>query len=164
MPYEIMLPFVISNMFGVVFLVLAADKPAVSRLVLSMLFGWAGITNIYVSQATPEVYLEYSDTAWELYVGFINGWFSKHIATTVGMIAVAQLAIAIGLWLKEQWSGLAIIASIIFFLGISPLGIYAAFPFPVIMAIASFFILQKNGQKDLLAHFRNYKKGFEGYT
>src|SRR5687768_3839729 len=138
---NIIQPFIISNLFATIFLVLAYERTTIARLILAVLFWSAGLTNLYVSHDRPEVYLEYSHAASELYARFIQGWFSKHITLSVTLIAVAQLIIATGVCFKEKIANLSATGAIIFFIAISPLGIYAAFPFPVISSIGCLFII-----------------------
>ena len=77
---------------------------------------------------------------------FILGWFSKHIAVTVGFIATCQALIAVSLLMKDLIFKAGTIGAIIFLIAIAPFGVGSGFPCTVIMAIGLFILLKKYNQ------------------
>lgn len=148
--------YIMSNVFAILLLVAAIKRPKLARLLLFLLFAWAFGMNYYVSHNRPEAYLEYADEALPFYKSFINGWFSDHITEMVSLIAFGQAIIALGMLLKGWWLKLACIGAIIFLVGIAPLGLYAGFPFSIIVSIALIFILKKDDH-NFLWKFRSEK-------
>ena len=151
-----LLPYIISNIVGLLFLWAAIKKPPLARLMFVLLFSWACYINYTLSHSKPEFYLDYADASINWYTHFINGWFSNHITIMVTLIAIGQGLIAIGMSLKGWWVKIACIGVIIFLTAISPLGFYAAFPFEVTVALAAWFII-KNDSLDYLWKFRTNK-------
>ncbi|ERM84686.1 hypothetical protein P872_23540 [Rhodonellum psychrophilum GCM71 = DSM 17998] len=109
-----------------------------------LLFGWASWLNFTVAQQNPGDYLAYAELSIPVYRDFINGWFKTNIREMVTIISVCQGLIALGMAFKGIWVKLACIGSIVFFLCISPLGVGAAFPFPLITAFAAYMIIRKD--------------------
>jgi len=136
--------FIISNVIALCLLVTALEAPKTARLLFSVLFAWAGYTNWNYAMQSPQVYLEYANLAFiNLYKEFINGWFSKHIAACIGVIAVCQLLISISLLLKGVVFKIGIIGAIFFLLAIAPLGVGSAFPCTLIMATGLYVLLKR---------------------
>ncbi|QTE38860.1 hypothetical protein J3L18_07280 [Mucilaginibacter gossypii] len=129
-----------SNIIGLLILWSSFRKPWITRLALALLFAWAAWTNYTVCRAHPNTYLGFSRYAFS-YLGFINGWFSLHIIQMVTAIAIGQALIAIGLAYKGIWVTLACAGAIIFFLAITPLGFGSAFPFPLLVAFATWKVI-----------------------
>lgn len=144
-PKTILIAALVSNLAGLLFLLAAIRQPRFARLLFFLLFSWASWTNYTTSHQHPELYLVYAQKSISLYTDFINGWFKLHITVFVSGIAFGQALIAIGMLLKGTWVKLACMGAIIFLLGIAPLGIYAAFPFPLIVAAAAYIISRKDG-------------------
>ena len=144
-----LLPYIISNIIGILFLWVAIKKPPLARLMFVLLFGWACWINYTLSHQQPEVYLDYAKAAIPWYADFINGWFRQHITEMVTLVAIGQGLIAIGMLLKGWWVKLACIGVIIFLIAISPLGLYAAFPFAITVCLAAYFIIKKDSLDDL---------------
>lgn len=140
--YTLYLAYGISNIVGLLLLWAAVKSPKVARLLFSLLFGWACWVNYTTSHARPEFYLSYADHSIGIYADFIRGWFSRHITPVVSTIAVCQGLIAFGLWLRNWPFKLACTGIIVFLLAIAPLGLYAAFPFSLIVSGAAWFMLK----------------------
>lgn len=151
-PY--LLPYIISNISAIIILIFSIYRPKVSRILFLLLFGWASWLNYTVAHQNPEDYLAYADLAVPIYRDFIEGWFKDHIKEMVTLISIGQGLIALGMALNGIWVKLACVGSIIFFLSISPLGIGAAFPFPIITALAAYLIIKK----DNLEYIWKFKK------
>jgi hypothetical protein len=132
------------NVLAIIFLVAAVKWPGIGRLLFFVLFGWACWMNWTTLQKTPEDYLQYADlnfSSW--YVHFIQGWFSKHIAFVVGIIATCQGMIAISMLLKGRIYKIGCIGGIVFLLAIVPFGVGSGFPCTITFAIALFILLNK---------------------
>ena len=135
--------WIISNIIGVLILWAAFKRPKWARLALFLVFAVACWINYTTAQQSPEVYLSYSEYSVQVYQDFINGWFSSNISTMVSLIAIGQGMIAIGMILRGWWVKMACIGAIVFLLAIAPLGVGSGFPFPFVVALAAWFILQK---------------------
>ena len=147
---------------AIIILVSSFFQTKLTRLFFVLLFGWASWLNFKVAHHNPSDYLAYADLAVPLYRDFINGWFKNYIKEMVTMISIGQGLITVGMAFKGILVKLAAIGSIIFFLSISPLGVGAAFPFPLITAFAAYMII-KNDNLDYIWKFKmlNPTKSFE---
>jgi len=154
-PY--LLPYIGSNIAGILFLWAAIKKPPLARLMFVLLFGWAAWVNYTTSHQKPEVYLEYASMSAPWLSGFITGWFSSHITLMVTVISFGQALIAFGMLLKGWWVKLSGMGIIIFLAAIAPLGIGSAFPFSITVSIAAWFIFKKDSH-DYLWNFGKQKK------
>lgn len=135
---------VFSNIVAILQLIAAIKWPHVARFSFFILFAWACVANFYISQKTPEVYLDYAAVTWSsFYRNFINNWFAQHIQVTVGFIATCQGLIAISMLLKGAVLKIGYLGAIFFLLSILPLGLGSAFPCTGIMAAAIFVLLKK---------------------
>lgn len=132
--------FIISNLAGLILLLVALKKPRVARILFSILFGWACWRNYTLAVMNPREYLAYADLAASWYRDFINGWFSRHIGIFVSIIAVFQGMIAAGMLLNDGWVKAACAGAVIFLLSIAPLGVGAAFPFSITVSAAALII------------------------
>src|SRR5688572_16356559 len=140
---DFLLPLIISNIAGMIILFCCWKYPRTGRLLMFLLFMWAGITNWYTSSNSPLVYLDYAKyTVLPLYRDFIEGWFSRHILLMVRVIAIGQLLIGISMFLKGIFFKAGAIGGMIFFVSILPLGVGAGFPFPI-LGIAAFYFLYR---------------------
>ena len=139
-----LIAYTVSNAVAILMLIAAIKWPRVARILFFLLFAWACWANWRFSTESPNVYLEYADSAFlDIYKQFINGWFSQHIPLAVGFIATCQGLIALSMF-DDGWIFKAgCIGGIIFLASILPLGFYAAFPCTLIMAIAMFIMLRK---------------------
>ncbi|MBT8196001.1 MAG: hypothetical protein KJO64_06215, partial [Bacteroidia bacterium] len=115
-----------------------------SRLLYILLFGWASVTNAITAIKTPEVYLDYTRFALlPFYNNIINGFFSEHITVVVLTIAFSQLCIVILLFFEHKFLKFALLAGILFFIGIAPLGVGAALPSSLIWAMGLLLLFHK---------------------
>jgi hypothetical protein len=143
-PKTAYIAYIAANLVGLFYLYAAIRLPRVCRLLFFILFGWASWINYTTSHQHPGVYLMYAQKALSVYADFINGWFKQHITVFVSTIAIVQGLIAIAMLLKGIWVKLACIGVIVFLFGIAPLGLYAAFPFSLIVSGAAYFIYKNN--------------------
>ena len=138
----------ISNIVAILQLIAAIKWPRISRLSFFLLFAWASWTNWTTSQHSPQFYLEYADLTWVgWYRDFIKGWFSQHIRSAVGFIAICQGLIAISMLLRGWVFRIGAIGAIIFLIAILPFGVGSGFPCTGIMAAAIFILFKKQDRK-----------------
>ena len=140
-PNELILPVLVSNLLAIGLLILCYKKPRTGVIVWSVLFILAGIFNLFTAVNEPDAYLMYYLWALPPYREFIVGYFAEHTAMIVSSIALGQILIAVGLFIKN-FRVLAIFGAIIFLVCITPLGWGSGFPATLIMAW-SFWILYK---------------------
>lgn len=139
-----LIAYIISNVAALVLLYCASAWPRIGRLLFLLLFGWASWTNWGTALRTPEVYLDYASlTFLDLYRHAIHGWFSQHIVLAVGIIATCQAFIAVSMLLKGWIFKAGAAGAILFLVGIAPLGVGAAFPATLIMALAMGVLMNK---------------------
>lgn len=114
-----------------------------ARVGLVLLFLWAGFVNWTTARDHPEAYLDYARFAWlDFYASFIEGWFATHVRPFVGTIAVLQIVLAGLLASRGLAARIGLAGAITFFVGITPLGIGAGFPFPVVLAFGCHRLLE----------------------
>lgn len=134
--------YVISNIVALLLLFTGWKMPRLSRLLYTLLFLWASITNWETALQSPGIYLGEADlTFFTVYERFITGWFSHHITETVGLIAACQLLIAVCLSLKGVVFNIGAVGAIIFLLAIAPFGVGSAFPCTLLLAIGLFILV-----------------------
>lgn len=140
-----LIAYIISNVAALVLLYCAAAWPRIGRGLFVLLFAWASWTNWGTALNTPEAYLDYAQlTFLDLYREAINGWFSQHILLSVGIIASCQALIAASMLLKGWVFKAGAAGAIVFLVGIAPLGVGAAFPATLIMALAMGVLMNKS--------------------
>lgn len=136
--------YIISNVVAIIMLWATWKNGRTGRFLFFLLFAWASVTNASFALNQPEAYLEYGNMAWlNSYKQFIHGWFSEHIALTVGFVAVSQGLIAVSMWLKGLLLKVGATGAIIFLLAILPLGVGSGAPCTFFMAIGMFLILRR---------------------
>jgi len=141
---DYLVPYIISNVLGLLLIVLSLKTPKISRWFFIVIFLASGIFNLATAANQPDVYLEYGKSAMvPFYKNFIYGTFAENTQLFVSLIAVGQLAIGILLLTKKQLFRFGALGAILFLLAITPLGIGSAFPATFFMAIAMFVLFQK---------------------
>lgn len=139
-----LIAYIISNVAALGLLYCACAWPRIGRLLFVLLFAWASWTNWSTALRTPEVYLDYANlTFLDLYQQAIHGWFSEHILLAVGTIATCQALVAVAMLLKGWIFKAGAAGAIVFLVGIAPLGVGAAFPATLIMALAMGVLMNK---------------------
>ncbi|MBD3616302.1 MAG: hypothetical protein HUJ22_06995 [Gracilimonas sp.] len=144
------LPWIFSNLAGLLILFAAWKNPKIGRFVFALLFGWAAWKNLTVVYQTPDLYIEFAFLAIPLYHDLILGWFADHITPVVTIIAIGQALIAFGMFMKGYWVKIAAVGAIVFLIAVSPLGVGSAFPFPIVAAFAAYLILKGQGETSYL--------------
>jgi hypothetical protein len=135
-----LVPWIISQVFSLVLLLIAWKKPLWARYIFAVLFLAAGIFNWFTVSKTPEAYLMYAETAISLYRDFINGWFREHIFPVIGTIATGQLLLGAGMLAGRRWLAFSCLGIILFLMAIAPLGVGSAFPFSITVSVAVFLV------------------------
>ena len=144
---EYIIPYIISQVAGLIILFAAWKRTRWARWLFAFLFFWASAINMYTGLTNPDVYLDYAEMAIPAYRDFINGWFSHYNHIIIPMIAVGQLFIAAGMLLKGTWLKLSCIGAVIFLLSIAPLLVGSAFPFSITVSIAAILIYRNDDKK-----------------
>jgi hypothetical protein len=135
--------YAVSNLAAITLIWTAKKHPGFTRAAFFMIFIGAAAANTYMAIDSPWAYQDYADTAVPLYKQFILGAFEAIITPIILLIALAQLLIAVSMLFKGRFLITGCWAGIIFGISIAPLGLYAAFPATLFMAVA-LFVLQKN--------------------
>jgi hypothetical protein len=147
------IPWVFSNLAGLLILFATWKSPKIGRFIFALLFGWAAWKNLTVVSQTPDLYIEFAFLAIPIYHDLILGWFADHITPIVTLIAIGQALIALGMFMYGYWVKIASAGTMIFLIAISPLGVGSAFPFPLVAAYAAFLILKERGDFSSLVPF-----------
>lgn len=137
-PGNWILPYAITNAGMLLLAFICWRWKGAGRILFVLLFLGAAGVNAVTALYRPADYLAFAYTTWvEAYRAFILGFFGRHVAVLVSLIAAGQFAIAILLagkgWLVR--AGLA--GAMVFFAAIAPLGIGSAFPSTLIAAYAA---------------------------
>ena len=140
--------YIIANASALLMIWLGWKQPRILKMVVLLVFGWASWTNWNEALTAPQFYLEYAPlTFFGFYRNFIEGWFSSHITVAVGTIATFQAIIALSMLAKGRILVTGAIGAIIFLLAIAPLGVGAACPCTVLMALAVGLLLPPSLRK-----------------
>lgn len=133
---DFIVPWFICNMLGFILLWIAIKFPQISRKAWGLLMILACFVNSYVVLTDPKSYLEFGVLAIPTMQKFIYSKFFSYPALLVIPIAVYQLAIGIVLLLSESPSliRVSLMGAMVFFFGITPLGLSSAFPSSLVYA------------------------------
>ncbi len=130
-------PYLVSNLVGVALVALAFRRPKLARWGFAILFAGASIVNATLALRAPRDYVEgYARFATPAYKAFIEGAFSAHVTPIVLSLALGQLLVAGMLARGGRWLTRGAVAAAVFLVAISPLGVGAAFPSTLFMALA----------------------------
>lgn len=135
-PMSLVVPYVVSNVIGVVMLVFAWRTQRGTRIVLAAGFAIAAVVNGWTAVTSPERYLAFARTAIPPYP-----WLIEHAAQwlrwIVLVIALGQLGgailLAFGGRTAARTGALVLVA---FLVAIAPFGLGSAFPASLLMAAA----------------------------
>lgn len=127
-------------------------RPSVARIILLLLFLFAAGINAYIALDAPWSYQDFADNALPIYKQFILGAFVPIITPMVLTIAACQLLIALAMTQTGQVFQTGCWAGIIFCIAIAPLGLYAAFPMPLLLAWAIFRVMRTDGVQSRLSN------------
>lgn len=141
---QYLLPYLISLVAAVVFLMIAYKNTRVARLLFAVTFLGASAVNFNLGLNSPDTYLIYADMSLPFYRHFILGWFSQSNHIIVPLIACGQLLIGVGMLLTGWWVRWACYGAILFLLAITPLMTGSAFPFPLLVSWAAWIVLKRD--------------------
>ena len=92
--------YLVVQAIGIAFLIAGFRNTRIARWMLSLLFLYAGVHNMYIGIASPDTYLEFSKLSLGFYSSFIDGWFSRYNHIMIPAIAAGQLLIGTGMLLR----------------------------------------------------------------
>ena len=134
---DIWIPILITHIFALLLIFICYKWPKIGKVIWAVLFIAAGIFNIYSVTSDPQQYVDtYGQHAIPLYQKLIFGLFSANTILFVAMIAVGQILVGLLLFKKKTLFKLGVLGGILFLVAISPLGIGAAFPSTLLMAVS----------------------------
>jgi murein DD-endopeptidase MepM/ murein hydrolase activator NlpD len=128
-----------STIVALLMLIVSVRARNTGRKLFVLLFAWAAAVNAWTAIMSPASYLGYAAFAMsDVYRWFILGFFGQHVTAIVVGIAVGQAGIAVALsGRNRRWQRVGLLAAIAFLLAIAPLGVGAAMPATVIMALGA---------------------------
>lgn len=132
----LIIAYVVVNGFSIVQVIGSYRWPNITRFMFLLIFATAAIVNARTVLSTPWVYQSYADYALPLYSRFILGPFDTIIQPMVLSIAVGQAFIAVSMFMKGFWFREGCLFGMIFCVAIAPLGLGAAFPATLLMALS----------------------------
>lgn len=141
---QYIIPYLLSQVVAIVIIMMAYRNTRITRILFGLMFLGASVINMSAGINDPTVYVDYGKMALPFYRDFIIGWFSQHNNVVVPAIAVAQFFIGLGMILRGTLVKLACIGAILFFLGITPLMVGSAFPFPLFAAWAAWVVYRRD--------------------
>ncbi|MCW5946385.1 MAG: hypothetical protein KIT74_05075 [Fimbriimonadales bacterium] len=144
LPQQYMVPYAISNAIALSLLIVAFKWPNVSRWGIAITYLWAAPFNSWIALTNPEQYQGFAELAlvpW--YCEFIEGPFGENATAFLLLIALGQAVIFITMALGGKYLRVGVIGNCIFLSAIAPLGVGSAFPFSIIVSIASIIVLLK---------------------
>lgn len=135
------------NALAIFMIRISKTRPPLARMILLLIFLFAAGFNAYTALDAPWNYKDFADSAMPLYKRFILGAFIPIITPMVLTIAVCQLLIALAMTTRGELLQAGCWAGIIFLIAIAPLGLYAAFPMPLLLAWAMLRLMRtESGQ------------------
>jgi hypothetical protein len=142
MTRSFLIPLIIVNIFSAALILLALAWPNGVRWFLALFFIGSAFVNSYIAFKKPRLYVEGPGKMALIpaYRSFINGIFARYTTEFVLLIAAGQLFAGLCMAVGEPvlWIGAA--GMIVFLLAIAPLGMWSAFPAPVLWAIAALVV------------------------
>jgi hypothetical protein len=142
-------PYFISNAAALGLAALAWKRPFAARYGYALMFLVAALVNGFTALSSPTDYLSYSSLAWGPYSEFIRGAFVGIMQVFVLAIAFGQLLLAFAFLARGTILKLACVGSMLFFLAITPLGMGAAFPFPLFAILGALSIFIRSSELQL---------------
>lgn len=138
------IPYLLSNLLGLVMLVIAWRWATVARVLIVAGFVTAGVFNIVTALADPEGYLRFADHAWPPYPWLVEHVFALAPRGFVLAIATAQIAGAVLLAFGARRVARAgALVLVVFLVAIAPFGIGSAFPSSLLLAAAVWCVRER---------------------
>lgn len=135
--------YFVSITLTILLVMFTRQDPMRARFAYAFLFLCAGLINGYFAWNSPDLYLRYAVPAWGPYEEFILGPFPAIVRTVILWIAIGQALLAFLFLARGILLKIACLGSMVFFLAITPLGMGAAFPLPLIALVGSLFIYKE---------------------
>ena len=133
---EYAIPWLVSNLVGVVLLVVAIHSPKFSHKAWGFLLALAAVVNTHIVLTDPTGYHEFGVLAVPPMQRFIYSRFFARPELLVGPIALCQSLVGIELLCdNSRLRKLALTSAIVFFIGIASLGVGSAFPSSLLYAM-----------------------------
>jgi len=140
---EYLFPWLLSNTISLILIGVCYKWSRAGNIIWAFVFFLAGLFNGFTSIQNPEAYQIYATSSVPLYRDIIHGIFAENTELIVLFIAITQLLISVILFVRGSLYKIALIAAIVFFVSISPLGIGSAFPAPLLMAISMLLLYRR---------------------
>ncbi|AUD04283.1 hypothetical protein [Spirosoma pollinicola] len=149
--YLTLILYAVSNIAAILLLIACYKRPLIARFCFALLFAWASWFNATTALATPWVYTDFADYAvLDVYRWFILGPFGKVATPLILTIAAGQLFISVSMPSTGRLFKMGCVAGILFSIGILPLGIGAAFPAMVFIAMGFYQLWRHPADRQLL--------------
>lgn len=137
MSSDSLVPLLITNGVSIALIIAAVWRSRLARWLFVLVFGVAGLFNIYTAINTPSAYHSFGDLAVvDIYRRFISGFFADFTREVVILAALGQICVAALLSTRGPTLGIGVVGGVIFFVSIMPLCTGAAFPAPALLIIA----------------------------
>ena len=131
---KFLLPWFITNLLSLVLIYVCHKWQKAGRYLFGIIFLLAAGVNTWMAIFQPSTYLDYGKfTFLTFYKAFISGFFAENTTVLVLLIALGQLAIAVGMFFNGKLLFPAIAGAALFLLAIVPLGLGSAFPATIFM-------------------------------
>ena len=146
--------YTVCNFMALTALVVCLERPLLARLTYSLFFGVASLLNVYLAFFHPDVYLGLARYSLvPIYESFILGWFSQHTQVFILGLATLQLWVALSIWARGWFFRAGVTTGILLLALLLPLGLGAAFPAPLNMAIGLRLLLGRQSAEYLWPSF-----------
>ena len=149
-----------STVVALLMLVVSVRRRRAGLVLFALLFAWAAVVNARTAWLSPSDYIGYAAFAvGDLYRRFIFGFFAHHVTAIVLTIAAGQALIAAALLAGGRWPRLGLAGGITFLLAITPLGIGAGVPAPLIMALGAAALWRQSASRAVVRITRTTRRG-----
>jgi hypothetical protein len=148
MASQYLVPILIANGLGVVFVILALFKPNLARWIAGVAFVAAGVVDAVIAVRDPLLWVRVlGPNAWGVYKDLVNSVLAQVPTRLELTIAAWQLLVG-GLILSKSrpYIRLGCGAAAWFLVMIAPLGIYSAFPSSLIVAAGMLVLVVRKWQ------------------
>ncbi len=144
MPSQMLVPFILANAFGIVFLVLALFRPNVARLIAGGGFVVASLVNGILAVRNPQIYVTgFEPYAIGVYKMFITGVLKQAPGRLILAVALWQLFVGIMILVnRTDYVRIGLLAATVWLIGISGLGLGCAFPGNLILAAGTVSLIR----------------------
>ena len=153
-PFVFWTAYTVCNFLAMAVLLVGLERALLARLAYSLLFGVTSLLNVYLAFFHPEAYLALARYSLvPIYESFILGWFSQHTQVFILGLATLQLWVALSIWARGWFFRAGVTTGILLLALLLPLGLGAAFPAPLNMAIGLRLLLGRQSAEYLWPSF-----------